>query len=191
MGYYRPTFFFPVTPADAVREVLSWHDAEHLLERYYGEDGADVWTTYSQNGWHQLTLANLANGLQIDGLEFVASEVRPRRNFGPEFKVAEVACLNPAEIERAFDSLGLLTATLPEVIFDPRVKVDPDINRLRAAGSESSFRTSVPARVVDLPPLTVDNPDAWTFASFLKSLREALRVAKQDANHFLYFCPPP
>jgi hypothetical protein len=171
MGHYLPVFFFPIKASEAAREFSSWNDGVPLIEQYYGENGDHLWVSHSHNWWHQLTLFNFAKALNLDGLDFIQSEI---------------SCLAPQQVATAEASLHSLLDLLPGAIFHPALEHDADLDRLRARGFRSAFFDAEALRQVDEPSVKVENCDAWSFFAFLKSLHAALTSAIRQREHLLY-----
>ena len=183
MSYHIPVFYFPI---DRSEVPASFDEPNSLLDlvaqRYDSPEEHGLRSTMSRNWWHQQVLLELSNGLGLDSLHFAG---------------LPAVCLDAEELQTVDRDL----ATLFEVI---RTGI-PDLGKhepkhggvwwiRRDTGSDEAFAAILSASLPSLDASSDEDigPKAvGAFCSFVKSLQEALREAREQNKCLLYVQPQP
>jgi hypothetical protein len=171
MSHRIPVFFFRMDESRLPGKLATWEDAMSLLE-----DGLEsnrrfgLRESVSRNWWHQNALNLICQGLQIDGLEFVNSEV---------------ACLRGDDLQAASRALDELLSRVADGIPNLGSLEHTDVEGLRIPEHRNAIEQAKPSAKVSVDA-DWGFEAAVGFYSFVKSLREAIREAIAESQCLLY-----
>jgi hypothetical protein len=178
MSHYIPVFYFPIERAELPDNLDDSESALDLIAtRWESPAESRLRSTTSRNWWHQQVLLELSNGLAVEGLEFVTSQV---------------TCLDATELVRADQALGTLLETIGHGIPDLG-EHEPEHGGLwwirQYTGNDEAF-----AAVLHTAQPSLDASSSKdggleaveAFCSFVKSLREAMGDALAQGKCLLY-----
>jgi hypothetical protein len=171
MGHYLPVFFFPIEKWQVPVAITSLQDALSLVQvRRENRGKFGLRESLSRNWWHQHLLGTLCEGLQINGLEFIHSEI---------------ACLCDDELNRASIALDEVLSRVADGIPNLSSLEDVYIQDLRLPKYKEALEQAKPALKINVDT-DVGLEAIIGFYSFVKSLQEAAREAILAKQCLLY-----
>lgn len=175
MGHTIPVYFMPIEQCAKVEGLSTYGDALTLLLEY------DEWKsqpqkfglveTASRNWWHQSTLTDICNAMDLDTLDFLIAE--------------HFVCLSPEQVKAALRSLekaiSIIVRGLPNLgEFDSE-----DVKIVRLNRGTDSLEDAAPSYDIDA------DDSVTSFYTFIQSLRRALQDALAHHQYLLYMRPLP
>lgn len=171
MSHYIPVFFFPVKEAEIPQQLSGWEDALSLIgKRFENRRKSGLRESVSRNWWHQYTLDLICKGLQIDGLEFIRSEI---------------VCLHVNELKAALKALDTVLNKVADDIPNLGPFEDTDIEGLRIPKHKKAVKRAKSSYKINVKTDWGFNATVG-FYSFVKSLREAMLEAIAKKQCLLY-----
>lgn len=190
MSHYIPVFYFPVDKYELPTELKDWRSVENLIgERLNKREEYKLWVSTSRNGWFQHALGLICDSLNIEGHEFIQSEI---------------ACLDIEEIQLAIKALEELLNSIRDGIPDLGAKIEKEgsilflrryykgnkMKKYSAKDLRRAYNEAKPNNDIEGVP-DVGYESIVNFYSFIKSLLASARDCLRQGKCLLYVQPQP